>query len=323
MSNPFPFHSPRDIFQLSSTYFSPQTTKSTHRQQHTTDDSPPLLAEDNINKLKLVLADIAITMVGLATIAAFSGAFAGVLAAPSASLAPRNQDSFEASCKHWKVQQQDSNAWLQGYCRDDAGLLWHSVINLNQNPEGYADRLLAQWSSARCDLVWQAQGSLQRIRGFGVAFSQRCLSLGAAPAETRMHDLLYLGIKWEAMPLSHEAQLALVSHGSAVSASSAREGYTRIKSLATLTSGRPKNRGVCIANDFGQLNGRVEGNFAQSCSDLLVKPDTTLEAQCAGGDGSRTGVKLSDIMSNDNGQLYCFGVRGCAFDATGCNDKPS
>ncbi|KAI1490023.1 hypothetical protein F5X96DRAFT_670067 [Biscogniauxia mediterranea] len=79
----------------------------------------------------------------------------------------------------------------------------------------------------------------------------------------------------------------------------------------------------CIANDFGKLNARVEGNFAQSCSDIIVESDTTLDAQCAGGDGSRSGVKLSDIMSNDNGQLYCFGVRGCAYDGSGCTDKPS
>ncbi|KAI5926358.1 CVNH domain-containing protein [Camillea tinctor] len=79
----------------------------------------------------------------------------------------------------------------------------------------------------------------------------------------------------------------------------------------------------CIANDSGQLTGRAEGGFSSSCSDLQLESDTSLNAQCAGGDGSRGSIKLSDIISNDNGELYCFGIRGCAMDATGCNDKPS
>ncbi|KAI1484517.1 hypothetical protein F5X96DRAFT_663941 [Biscogniauxia mediterranea] len=42
-------------------------------------------------------------MMGFTTIVALSSVFAGALAAPSTSpLAPRNQDSFEATCKHWK-----------------------------------------------------------------------------------------------------------------------------------------------------------------------------------------------------------------------------
>ncbi|KAI1500506.1 CVNH domain-containing protein [Biscogniauxia marginata] len=147
----------------------------------------------------------------LTTIVALVSSFASVVTTRPTLPAPGHEDSFETTCNKWKIKQEDGNAWLEAYCHDNDGLLWHSVINLNH----------------------------------------------------------------------------------------------------------------CIANDFGHLIGRAEGIFANSCSDMKIGADTTLNAQCAGGDDSRGSIRLSDILSNDNGQLYCFGIRGCAVDDSRCTDKPA
>ncbi|KAI1270493.1 CVNH domain-containing protein [Xylariaceae sp. FL1019] len=77
------------------------------------------------------------------------------------------------------------------------------------------------------------------------------------------------------------------------------------------------NLNHCIANDFGTLVGRRDGDFAASCNKLSVQKDTTFSAHCDNADGWSDGnIKLSEVLSNRDGNLFCFGYNGC--EELGC-----
>jgi hypothetical protein len=65
-------------------------------------------------------------------ILALTATFAGAFAVPAnESRGIGVSDSFESSCKRWKLTQVGGDAWLDAYCKGKGGAQWHSVINLN------------------------------------------------------------------------------------------------------------------------------------------------------------------------------------------------
>ncbi|KAI0148757.1 CVNH domain-containing protein [Xylariaceae sp. FL1272] len=77
------------------------------------------------------------------------------------------------------------------------------------------------------------------------------------------------------------------------------------------------NLNHCIANDFGTLVSRRDGDFASSCNKLSVQGDTTFTAHCNNASGWSNGqIKLSDVLSNRDGNLACFDYAGC--EELGC-----
>lgn len=61
----------------------------------------------------------------------------GNVIAPPSATAPGNANALVSDrCDRFRINEgkddQHGNIWLDAYCHDDGGSLWHSVINLNQ-----------------------------------------------------------------------------------------------------------------------------------------------------------------------------------------------
>ncbi|KAI1116104.1 hypothetical protein F5Y14DRAFT_86256 [Nemania sp. NC0429] len=69
------------------------------------------------------------------------------------------------------------------------------------------------------------------------------------------------------------------------------------------------NLNHCIANDFGKMAARDDGNFAQSCNRMVIRgARPILWAYCNNGRyPEETVIDLGDFVDNDNGRLHCFG----------------
>ncbi|KAI1078466.1 CVNH domain-containing protein [Whalleya microplaca] len=82
------------------------------------------------------------------------------------------------------------------------------------------------------------------------------------------------------------------------------------------------NLNHCIVNSDGYMAPGPGGDFAASCHDMELLADSRLLAACDGRDGPKVSIFLNGFVNNDDGELICFGYRGCAKDSTGCDDKP-
>ncbi|KAI8947421.1 hypothetical protein F4801DRAFT_582391 [Xylaria longipes] len=69
------------------------------------------------------------------------------------------------------------------------------------------------------------------------------------------------------------------------------------------------NLNLCIANNFGKMEAREDGDFAQTCNRMLIHgARPILYAFCDSGSYSEeTVIDLGDFIDNDNGRLHCFG----------------
>ncbi|KAI1196632.1 hypothetical protein F5X97DRAFT_325306 [Nemania serpens] len=69
------------------------------------------------------------------------------------------------------------------------------------------------------------------------------------------------------------------------------------------------NLNHCIANNFGKMEARDDGNFALSCNRMLIHgAHPILYAYCDNGRyPEETVIDLGDFVDNDNGRLNCFG----------------
>ncbi|GAP89255.1 hypothetical protein SAMD00023353_1200170 [Rosellinia necatrix] len=72
------------------------------------------------------------------------------------------------------------------------------------------------------------------------------------------------------------------------------------------------NLNHCIANNFGKMEARNDGNFAHTCNGMVVDgARSVLYATCSDGLSSEeSAINLGDFIDNDNGRLLCFGHYG-------------
>ncbi|KAI0140481.1 hypothetical protein GGR57DRAFT_488040 [Xylariaceae sp. FL1272] len=64
----------------------------------------------------------------------------------------------------------------------------------------------------------------------------------------------------------------------------------------------------CLANSYGTLVERAEGNFALSCTNVTLDVASGhLSAECGKGTSN---IDLTPIVSNQEGVLTCLGIQG-------------
>ncbi|KAI2642071.1 hypothetical protein GGS21DRAFT_501025 [Xylaria nigripes] len=85
------------------------------------------------------------------------------------------------------------------------------------------------------------------------------------------------------------------------------------------------NLNRCIANRNGTMVPSSNGNFGPTCQNNYFQLSDTqiLGVKCDGPDGPKTSyIRLEEFIDFDNGELSCFGNRGCTPYDRDCLDEP-